>query len=133
LGELDTDPPLRVLIVAGETETGRRWADHLSKAGMFVDAVQSENDASLALNLHGYDIIVLDVDHCVGSALAIADLAAFRRPDVPVISVSHGEHFTDGSLFCLMGNARAQISACTPPEDLSALVEHYGHYGRAAA
>jgi len=65
-----------------------------------------------------------------GSALAVADYANYRQPDARVIFVTNTSFFSDGSIFAHSANARAFVPSGTPPEDLAAMVEHYGTEGR---
>ncbi len=61
-----------------------------------------------------------------GSALAVADLAGYRYPDIRIVFVTSSSFFSDGSIFNLNPNARAFMQADNPPEDLTAVIEHYG-------
>ena len=91
--------------------------------------------ALAALETVIFDVIVLDVmlDGC--SALAVADMAQFRQPWANVVFVTDTTVFSDGSIFGYSGNARAFIQTATPPDDLAAIVHHYGSLSpdRAAA
>ena len=71
-------------------------------------------------------MIVLSLDLTQGSALAVADFASYRHPEVRVIFVTRTRFFSDGSIFQLVPNTAAFLPARTPPEDLAALVEHHG-------
>jgi len=73
-----------------------------------------------------FDVIVLDLVLGEGSALTVGDVAFFRQPDANVIYVTDTTFFSDGSIFAHSANARAFIESNTPPQDLAAIVEHYG-------
>ncbi len=72
------------------------------------------------------DVIVLDLILSDGSAFAVADFSSYRQPDAKVIFVTNSTFFSDGSIFRHIPNACAMVPAETRPEDIGALVEHYG-------
>jgi hypothetical protein len=43
-----------------------------------------------------------------------------------VIFVTDTTFFSDGSIFAITPNARALVRTSAPPEDIAAMVEHYG-------
>jgi hypothetical protein len=53
-------------------------------------------------------------------------MASYRQPGAKVIFVTDTTFFSDGSIFRHIPNACAFIRAETPPDDLVAIVEHYG-------
>ena len=87
-----------------------------------------QTDAIEALQNLEVDIIVLDLILSDGSAFAIADFAAYRQPLAKVIFVTNTSFFSDGSIFQHIPNACAMMTSEMPPEDLGALVEHYGSH-----
>jgi len=93
---------------------------------MTVARAISQDDATAYLGLNAVDIIILDLVLEDGSALAVADYANYRQPEARVIFVTSTTFFSDGSIFAHSGNARAFVTTDTPPEDLAAMVEHYG-------
>ncbi|WP_299142682.1 response regulator [uncultured Tateyamaria sp.] len=115
-----------VLIVESRAELGTVWSRHLERQGYAVTHVESQDAAVDHLAQHKADIIVLDLVLDQGSALAVADFASFRQPDARVIFVTDTTFFSDGSIFNHSSNACAFVPAGTPPEDLAAMVEHYG-------
>ena len=117
---------MKVLIVETVPELGRLWQRHLERQGMEVRLEQGQSGAATALSAQRFDVIVLNVVLEEGSALAVADLASYRHPDTQVIFVTSSSFFSDGSIFSLNANARAFVQSDTPPEDLAAMVEHYG-------
>lgn len=117
---------MNVLIVESKPELGRLWQRHLQRMGASVDVVFSQGEAVMALQNSDFDILVLDLVLEDGSALAVADFASYRRPDARVIFVTNTSFFSDGSIFSVAPNACAFLPAATPPEDLAAMVEHYG-------
>lgn len=72
------------------------------------------------------DVIIMDLVLEEGAALAVSDYANFRRPKAQVIFVTNTTFFSDGSIFNHCSNARAFVQSATPPEDLVAMVAHYG-------
>ena len=60
------------------------------------------------------------------AALAVADFATYRNPEMPIIAVTARGFFSDGAIFELIPNARGLLRAPLQLEDMAALVEHYG-------
>ena len=117
---------MRVLIVESDPDLGLIWSRHLQRLGAVVDVARDQAGAIHALRMQDYDIIVLDLVLEDGAALAIADFACYRRPGARVIYVTNTSFFSDGSIFNISSNACAFVQSGTPPEDLAAMVEHYG-------
>lgn len=117
---------MNVLIVESRSDLGALWQRHLERQGMQVVRVASQDEATEYLGLHSVDIIILNLVIKEGSALAVADYANYRHPEARVIFVTSTSFFSDGSIFAHSGNARAFVPTDTPPEDLAAMVEHYG-------
>lgn len=87
---------------------------------------RSQSEAILALQSGRFEVIVLDLILENGSALAVADFASYRSPETRVVFVTDTSFFSDGSIFAHSANACAYVRSSTPPEDLAAIVEHYG-------
>ena len=117
---------MKVLIVESQPDLGGLWKKHMERQGMDVRLELSQAGAVSALQTQRFDIIVLDLVLDQGSAFAIADLASYRYPETQVIFVTDTSFFSDGSIFNLSANACAYLQTDTPPEDLTAMVEHYG-------
>lgn len=117
---------MRVLIVESNPELGKIWSRHLRRTGAEVELATDQAAAVHALRMQSYDVIVLDLVLEDGAALAIADFASYRRPGARVIFVTNTSFFSDGSIFNISANACAFVQSGTPPEDLAAMVEHYG-------
>ena len=117
---------MQVLIAEGNPDLGWVWRRHLERQGCQVILTHSQRDAIASLRAHTVNIIVLDLVLEGGSAFAVADFASYRQPDAKVIFVTNTGFFSDGSLFQHMPNACAVMPLEMQPEDLSALVEHYG-------
>lgn len=117
---------MRVLIVESDPDLGGLWKRHLERQDASVCLVSSQPEAIDALQCDDFDIIVLDLVLHEGSALAVADFASYRRPEARVIFVTNTSFFSDGSIFSHSPNACAFVQSRTPPEDLVAMVEHYG-------
>lgn len=116
---------MKVLIVESRPELGRLWQSHLRRAGLDVRLELNEPGAAQALEETSFDVLVLDLVIEAGSALAVADLASYRNPDTRVIFVTNTSFFSDGSIFGLNPNVRAYLPTATPPEDLTAMVQHF--------
>ncbi|MEM7295381.1 MAG: response regulator [Pseudomonadota bacterium] len=117
---------MRVLIVESDPNLGSLWARHLHSYDVDVNVAHSQDDAIGLLAEKSVDIIVLDIVIDGGSAFAVADYASYRHPDTRVIFVTRNTFFSDGSIFRHIPNACAYIGASTRPDDLAAMVEHYG-------
>ncbi len=115
-----------VLIVESATALAQLWQRHLVRQGAQVTLAVTGDEAVSLIDEIAFDVIILDLvlDH--GSALAVADYAQFRLPDSSVIFVTDTTFFSDGSIFSINANARALVQTSTPPEDLAAMVAHYG-------
>ena len=117
---------MRVLIVQSKTELGELWKRHIEGIGAEVVLTVGQTDAARVLLSSEVHVILLDLVLEEGSALAVADLAAYRWPDARVIFVTSTRIFSDGSIFEICSNACAHVQSSTPPEDLAAMVEHFG-------
>ncbi len=117
---------MNCLIVESNVALGRLWQRHLERLDVSVTVASTGERALNLIQSHIYDVIVLDLVLAEGSALAVADLANFRQPDANVVFVTDTTFFSDGSIFRHSANARAFIESATPPDDLAAIVHHYG-------
>ncbi|MEO9648573.1 MAG: response regulator [Roseobacter sp.] len=117
---------MKVLIVESENGLANIWQRHLQRLGMDVARSRGQADAIGHLSTHETDVIIMDIMLAEGSALAVADYASYRVPDAQVIFVTNTSFFSDGSIFSFAPNACAFVQSATPPEDLAAMVEHYG-------
>ncbi len=120
---------MNVLIVESDPNLGRLWKRHMQRQGWDVRLAASQEQAILALYGSEYEIILLDLVLEQGSALAVADFASYRRPRARIIFVTNTSFFSDGSIFAHSPNACAYVQSATPPEDLTAMVEHYAALG----
>lgn len=117
---------MRVLIVESENGLANIWQRHLQRMGMHVSRARGQSDAIDHLSDSHTDVIILDLMLAEGSPLAVADYASYRFPEARVIFVTNTSFFSDGSIFSFAANACAFVQSATPPEDLAAMVEHYG-------
>ncbi len=120
--------PLRVLIVETNLSLGQVWQRHLERQGIKVRLESDQGGAISALAERSYDVVILNLVLRGSSALAISDLASIRNPETRVIFVTDTSFFSDGSVFSLCPNVCAYLQADTPPDDLTAMVEHYGSH-----
>lgn len=117
---------MKVLIVESEANLAAVWARHLRRLGAEVLHAGSEPAAVAALQETDVDVIVLDLVLNDGSAFAVADFASYRQPWARVVFVTNTSFFSDGSIFRHIPNACAFLPSATPPDDLAAVVDHYG-------
>ncbi|MFK7879929.1 response regulator [Roseobacter sp.] len=117
---------MKVLIVESQKDLAILWKRHLARMGMDVTCAAGQAEAIDHLTTHQTDVIIMDLVLGEGSALAVADYASYRLPHAQVIFVTNTSFFSDGSIFRHATNACAFVQSATPPEDLAAMVEHYG-------
>ncbi len=117
---------MRVLIVESRSELGKLWQRHLQRLGMEADRAGTQEEALAFLAKTPVDIIILDLVMEDEPALAVSSFAHYRQPNAQIIFVTSTSFFSDGSIFAHSTNARAFLSADIPPDDLAAMVEHYG-------
>ena len=118
---------MHVLIVQSNAGLADIWRRHLERQGATVDVSRTQEEAIHVLQTRdGVKVVILDLVLETGSAFAVADMASYRQPDAKVIFVTDTTFFSDGSIFRHIPNACAFIRAETPPDDLAAIVEHYG-------
>jgi len=117
---------VQVLIVEHEAELAAVWARFLERQGLGCAIAGSQAEAEAVLRARRFDALVLDMELPEGTALAVADVATYRNPDVAIIAVTAHGFFSDGAIFELIPNARGLLRAPLRPEDMAALVEHYG-------
>lgn len=124
-----------VLIIHSNGGLAAIWQRHLELLDAQVTQARTSAAALEMLETISFDAIVLDVMLDGYSALAVADIAQFRQPWANVVFVTDTTVFSDGSIFGYSGNARAFLQTATPPDDLAAIVHHYGSLSpdRAAA
>jgi DNA-binding response OmpR family regulator len=116
---------MHILIVEREATRAATWARLLTRRGADVDITDRQGQAVELIRARRPDILIVNVELTQGSALAIADFAAYRTPSAQIIFVSDGTFFSDGSIFRHAPNACAFLPACTRPEDLCAMVDHH--------
>ncbi len=117
---------MKVLIVEQKTTLGDIWRRHLERRGCEVQLANTQSEAIRALQQTTVDIIILNLILPDGSAFAVADFSSYRQPNAKVIFVTDSSFFSDGSIFQHIPNACAMVPSQTTPEDMGALVEHYG-------
>ena len=123
---------MQVLIVEHNRDLARIWAGFLGRQGMVCALAAGPVEAYAALRAQAFDALVLDMELPEGEAIAVADFATYRNPEIPIIAVTARGFFSDGAIFELIPNARGLLRAPLRPEDMAALVEHYGARSAAA-
>lgn len=117
---------MRILVVESDPQLGALWCRHLARQGNVVHLATNETTAIDKLRFELFDVLVLDISTKNSSVLAISDYATYRNPEVAIIVVTANSFFSDGSIFELIPNARGFLHTPILPDDLTALVEHYG-------
>jgi DNA-binding NtrC family response regulator len=117
---------VQVLIVEGNRDLARIWARFLARQGVQCTLAGTAAQAYAVLRLRPFDALVLDMELAHGGALAVADFATYRNPEMPIIPVTASGFFSDGAIFELIPNARGLLRTPLRLEDMAALIEHYG-------
>lgn len=117
---------MKILVIESDTALGEIWCRHLQRQGNKVTLASDEKQAIDLLRFSPFDVLVLDISTQNASVLGISDYATYRNPDVAIIVVTANSFFSDGSIFELIPNARGYLHTPVQPDDLAALVEHYG-------
>lgn len=115
-----------ILIVASNPDLSLIWAKHLERQSHSVKVVTSQSEAVDVLCKETPDVLVLDVMLEDGSAIATADFASYRRPNMRIVFVTRSTFFSDGSLFHHIPNTAAIIPERTKPADLAEIVAYHG-------
>jgi len=115
---------MKVLIVEHNEDLAKIWSRFLERQGLEVDVTTSQKSAIQRMRFTDYDALVLEIVLPDGGAIAISDYATYRFPDIPIITVTSGSFFSDGSIFELMPNARGIMRTPFRVDDLAALLEH---------
>lgn len=118
---------MKVLIVESNPHLGQVWKTHVERIGCEqVELACSHDTAIQAIIRQAWDVIVLNLVLDDGGAMSVSDYASFRQPDAKVIIINSSSFFSDGSIFNHLANAQAILPTSTRPEDLAAMVAHYG-------
>ncbi|MFV0245327.1 MAG: response regulator [Qingshengfaniella sp.] len=123
---------MSVLIVEDDPDLGQVWRGHIESLGHRVELACDQSAAIRALQSCDVALILLDMDLRAGSALAIADFAGYRHPDLRVLFLTARPVFTDGSIFRHAPNACGFVPAGIRPEDLALMVDHHAARPRPA-
>lgn len=115
-----------ILIVASNPDLSKIWASHLERQNQKVKVVTNQAEAVDFLCQESPDVLVLDVMLEDGSAIATADFASYRRPEMRIVFVTRSTFFSDGSLFQHIPNTAAIIPEKTLPSDLAEIVSYHG-------
>lgn len=117
---------MRVLIAETNAELGKLWCAHLTRQGILATTVTNTDAAVDTLRQGDFDALVLSLQMQNSAVLAISDFATYRNPDIAIILVTSESFFSDGSIFNLIPNARSFVNDHVAPDDLAAIVDHYG-------
>lgn len=116
---------MRILIAEHQVECGQIWASYLQQQGAEVTIADSSDQALHLLRIERFDVLILDLILPDAGAITISDFVSYRHPNLPIIAVTSGAFFSDGSVFDLIPNARTLLQMPLRVDDLAALVEHY--------
>jgi DNA-binding NtrC family response regulator len=117
---------VQILIVEPNRDLAGIWARFLSRQEVCCTLAGTAPEAYAALRGRPFDALVLDMELTEGAAIAVADFATYRNPEMPIIAVTARGFFSDGAIFELIPNARGLLRAPLRLEDMAALIEHYG-------
>jgi len=117
---------MQILIVEADRDLAGVWAGFLTRQGLTCTLAGSSTEAYAALRRQPFDALVLDMELEGAEAIAVADFASYRNPEMPIIAVTADGFFSDSAIFELVPNARGLLRAPLRPEDMAALIEHYG-------
>ncbi len=117
---------MHVLVVESNESIGRLWCDHLERQGAVTVLAGDQEGAINALRFQRFDVLVINLLTPNCSVLSISDLATYRSPDIAIIVVTSNSFFSDGSIFDIIPNTRGFLNSPVAPDDLAAMVEHYG-------
>lgn len=120
---------MKVLIVENVAELGALWVRALGRMGVEAIVVADVDAAIAQMQAGKLDVILADLDLPDSGALAVADYAAYRHPELRIVFVTASSFFSDGSVFAQAHNACALLPTRTDPEDLAAVVEFHGNRG----
>ncbi|MDG1739720.1 MAG: hypothetical protein P8L68_09640 [Paracoccaceae bacterium] len=118
---------MNVLIVESNPNLGQIWKNHVERMGVQKVALANGLESAIhELMRYTWDVIVLNLVLADGGAMAVSDYASFRQPDANLLIVNSSSFFSDGSIFNHFSNVRACLPTSAKPEDLAAMVAHYG-------
>lgn len=117
---------MRVLIVENNADLGFIWSRFLERQGLDVELATSQREAIELMRFDTFDALVLELVLPDGGAIAIADYATYRYPEIPIITITGGSFFSDGSIFEVIPNVHGLMRKPFRPDDLAALLEHCG-------
>ena len=86
----------------------------LARQGVTCTLAGTAAEAYAALRGGGFEALVLDMELPKGEAIAVADFATYRNPDLPIIAVTARGFFSDGAIFELVPNARGAAARAAP-------------------
>lgn len=118
---------MNVLIVESNPNLGQLWKSHVERIGAHnVTLVNGLETAIHEIMRRTLDVIVLNLVLEDGGAMSVSDYASYRQPKANLLLVNSSSFFSDGSIFNHLSNVRACLPTSARPEDLAAMVAHYG-------
>lgn len=117
---------MHILMVEDQPELASIWAASLRRTGARVTIAPSQDVAIRFLQRDFAEIVILNLGLSRGSPLAVADYASYRHPTTKIIPVTSDTFFSDGSVFAHVPNTCTSLARSASPDDVAAIVEHYG-------
>lgn len=117
---------MNVLMVEDQAALADLWSDSLRRQGVAVTVVASQDAAIRYLQRQSAHVLILNLSLQDGSPLAVADYASYRYPEMRIIPVTPRTFFSDGSVFAVVPNTCTVLAETARPDDMAAIVEHYG-------
>lgn len=114
----------RVVILVGArlVRESARIGAMLAERGLRALVAPDQKGALAALLHHRPAAVAVAARMDRRAALEVADVARMRHPDVPVIVLSEGAGFSDGSIFAHMLNVAAALPGAVETADLVELI-----------
>jgi DNA-binding NtrC family response regulator len=118
---------MTVLIASRDGELAQRWQAELQTDGLDVIWTDTCDHAQhIILSIH-VSLAILDLEDASLAPLVLADLLAYRHPDVSILPITSGRLFADGSIHTIMPNVRFVVTPAMATADIRAAVDYCLH------
>jgi len=114
---------MTILLVQTNPDLGGVWSRFLQRKGLDNVLATTIAEAEEALSNSDFTAMAIDPLNTPGG-LGLADLAAYRNPDIAIIAVTQAGFFSEADVFDIIPNARAVLRSPVRPDDLAAYLEH---------
>ena len=115
---------MTILIVSRERDLVARWRAAFEMDGFDVIHAHDAHDARKAVLTYRISLALLDLEDTTLTPLVLADLLAYRHPDVSILPITQGSLFNDGSLYSVMPNVRFMVTPAMETGDVQAAVDY---------